>query len=331
MKTPVLISGLIALASLVSCGGKPKLEISLSDKFEGRELQLVNFVDSTVLSTVTVENGKAVIEVPDSAPVFTALTIDGRTRAFYIPESGVAQINDSTNAATGTPLNDRFAALLARLDSIEDLDDTPAYMDFALKAYNDNKDNQLGLYFGMEWIRYATSAQIDSIMDSLPQPLRTSPKTAGYLAFARLRDLTAPGQPFADLEGEDADGRKLLLSQLVKPGQYTLVDFWASWCPYCIKELPEMKALYERFQPLGLEIVGVAVRDTPDDTKASVAKHSLPWPVVFNTQRRPYDIYGFSGIPHHLLIGPDGTIVARGENVAQLEARLQQTMGLAED
>lgn len=83
------------------------------------------------------------------------------------------------------------------------------------------------------------------------------------------------------------------LSSYVKPGKYTLVDFWASWCPYCIKELPDMKQLYADYADKGFEIVGVAVRDKTDDTAAMVAKHELTWPVIYNTQRVPYDIYGF--------------------------------------
>ena len=67
--------------------------------------------------------------------------------------------------------------------------------------------------------------------------------------------------------------------------------------------------------------MGVAVRDKTDDTAAMVAKHELTWPVIYNTQRVPYDIYGFSGIPHHMLIDPDGVIVSRGESVAQIRAR----------
>lgn len=66
----------------------------------------------------------------------------------------------------------------------------------------------------------------------------------------------------------------------------------------------------------------MAVRDVPDDSKAAVKKHNITWPVVYNTQRRPYDIYGFSGIPHHMLIGPDGKIISRGETLSQIEQRL---------
>jgi len=66
----------------------------------------------------------------------------------------------------------------------------------------------------------------------------------------------------------------------------------------------------------------VAVRDLPEDTRAMVEKQEIVWPVLYNTERVPYDIYGFSGIPHHILVAPDGTIVSRGESAAQLRDRL---------
>ncbi|MBD5358248.1 MAG: TlpA family protein disulfide reductase [Bacteroides sp.] len=309
---------------LAACSHQnPTLDISLSEKFEGQKVEVMNFLDSTSLATAVVTDGKAQIVRPDSTPVFASVLIDGRTRAFYVVEPGVALVNDSTNSAIGTPLNNKFSGLLAQLDSIENLDDMGLYMDFVEKSYNENKNNPIGSYFGIEWIKYAPLNQVDSLLAIAPESLKKSPKAQHYRNFAALRAITAPGQPFIDFEGETLDGKSTTFASFVKPGKYTLVDFWASWCPYCIKELPDMASLYQRWKDNGLEIVGVAVRDTPDDSKAAVSKHNITWPVIYNTQRKPYDIYGFSGIPHHMLIGPDGKIVSRDESLSQIEARLK--------
>lgn len=318
----LIIASAISTLAISSCSKQPRLDLSLSDRFEGQTVELVNFLDSTALDTAVVTGGKATFTLPEGKPVFAAVLIDGRTRAFYITEPGEATANDSTGAATGTPLNDRFAVMLSTLDSIENLDDMPAYMEFVQKAYNESKGTPLASYFGMEWIKYADLPQVDSILADAPADLRESPKTAYYHNFARLRDNTAPGKTYVDFEGEDADGKTIPFSALIEPGTYTLVDFWASWCPYCIKEIPQLKALKEKMAGKNLRIVGVAVRDVPDNSKAAIKKHGIDWPVLFNTQRRPYDIYGFSGIPHHMLIGPDGTIISRGETADQIEERL---------
>lgn len=313
-----VLTTLITLIILAACSQSPSLSLNMSDKFDGRDVEVINFLDSTPLGSATIKDGHAVIRIDSPEPIFTAVLIDGRTRAFYISEPGTASVNDSINSAVGTPLNDKFLSILTRLDSIENTDDMDAYLRYVITAYNENKDNPIAQYLGMEWIKYASLSQIDSLLATAPQPLVQSPKTKYYVNFARLRDNTAPGRPYADIDGETADGLPVSLIKYVKEGEYTLVDFWASWCPYCIKELPEMAALHQD----GLNIVGVAVRDVPEDTKAAIGKHNITWPVIFNTQRRPYDVYGFTGIPHHLLIGPDGTIVSRGETLRQIRTRL---------
>ena len=113
---------------------------------------------------------------------------------------------------------------------------------------------------------------------------------------------------------------------MITPGKYVLVDFWASWCPYCIKELPQLKELNDKYASRGLQLIGVAVRDEEADTRAMVEKKQIPWAVMYNAKRIPYDIYGIAGIPHHILISPDGVIVSRGESAKQLDARLEKLL-----
>lgn len=320
-----IISFILGAAALIAACSheRPKLEISLSDKFEGQTVELINFLDSTSIASGVVKDGKLMMDSLPDSPLFASVLIDGRTRAFYIIEPGTATLNDSVTSAAGTPLNDKFSGMLATLDSIENIDDVAAYKRFVEQSYNENKDNPIGAYFGIEWLKYADHAKVDSILATASQELQDSPKTKYYQNFAKLRAATAPGQPYVDFEGETINGKNVRFSELVKPGVYTLVDFWASWCPYCIKKLPEMAALYDKWKDNGLEIVGVAVRDTPDDSKAAVNKHNINWQVILNTQRKPYDIYGLSGIPHLMLIGPDGKIVSRDESLSQIEARLK--------
>lgn len=81
----ILKASLLSCATALlwaSCSEQPKLNIALSDKFEGRQVELINFLDSTSIASGKVENGKLEFITPDTKPVFTAVTIDGRTRAF---------------------------------------------------------------------------------------------------------------------------------------------------------------------------------------------------------------------------------------------------------
>lgn len=321
----IFCAALMALP-LVSCKKESRIEMSFPEKYEGKTVELISFADSVPLASSTVTGGKAefISEENDSVrfPLFAQVVIDGRVRAYYVMEPGTVNLSDSMSVPSGSPLNDRLSGLMSTLDSIEDLDDMDSYTRFVEKCYNENKDNALGSYFGVEWLKYAEPSKVDSFLNVSPEGFRETRRVKYYENFARHRAMTAPGMKYIDLRGETASGKPVAMSAYIKPGKYTLVDFWASWCPYCIKELPDMLSLYADYKDKGFEIVGVAVRDKTDDTSAIVKKHSLPWPVVYNTQKVPYDIYGFSGIPHHILIGPDGVIISRGESISQIRERL---------
>ena len=142
-----------------ACKKESRIEMNFPDKYEGKTVEVMNFADSTVLASMVITDGKAslVSEENDSLrfPLFTQIAIDGRIRAYYIMEEGRVVLSDSMSVPTGTPLNERFSSMLSTLDSIENLDDMSLYLDYVETAYNDNKDNPIGLYFGIEWLKYA--------------------------------------------------------------------------------------------------------------------------------------------------------------------------------
>ena len=321
MAAALMAMGLV----FTGCKKKTEFKANLPEKFNGKEAQLIDYMDSTVVAQAMIEDGT--VEFVDitldsvSMPRFSVLMVDGRIKAYYIIEPGVA-VTDSLGYVRGTALNDRLARVLAQLDSVDNLDDSGLYADFINVKFQENRDNVIGDYLGVEMLKFADPQKVDSLLACASPEFRDSRRVRYYTAMAKKRLLTSPGQKYTDIDGETASGAPLKLSQLMKPGQYTLVDMWASWCPYCIKELPALEKLYADYKAKGLEIVGVAVRDNIDDTRNMVKKKNISWPVLYNTQRRPYDIYGFSGIPHHILIGPDGMIISRGENVEQLSQRL---------
>ena len=114
-------------------------------------------------------------------------------------------------------------------------------------------------------------------------------------------DKEAPEFTLKDLQGKDVS-----LSQF--RGKGVILDFWGSWCPWCIKGFPELKEAYEKYADK-LEIIGIDCRESEAEWRAGVEKYQLPWVNVYNPDNSPLtEEYGVQGYPTKAIIGPDGKI-----------------------
>ena len=125
----------------------------------------------------------------------------------------------------------------------------------------------------------------------------------------------------------DYDGQTHRLSDYVGRGKYALVDFWASWCGPCRREIPNLITLYEKYKNRDFTIVGVAVNDKPEATLKAIAQDSIPYPQILNTQDITPHLYGFDGIPYMVLFAPDGHILACGLRGEALNNKLAEIFG----
>ena len=104
----------------------------------------------------------------------------------------------------------------------------------------------------------------------------------------------------------DLEGKPLALTSL--RGKYVILDFWGSWCVWCIKGFPQMKEYYQKYKGK-FEILGIDCNDTEDKWKAAVKKHELPWLHVYCPKESTLlTDYGITGFPTKIIIGPDGKI-----------------------
>lgn len=114
-------------------------------------------------------------------------------------------------------------------------------------------------------------------------------------------DVTAPDFALKDLEG-----KTVKLSDF--RGKWVILDFWGSWCIWCIRGLPELKDAYAKYHDV-LEVVGVDCNETEEAWRAGVKKYDLTWVNVYNPKDSGVlDEYGVQGFPTKAIIDPEGKI-----------------------
>ena len=152
-----------------------------------------------------------------------------------------------------------------------------------------------------------------------------------YRAVLDTKLATAPGQMFTDFtviqDPDNAEASTVKFSDYVGKGKYVLVDFWASWCGPCKREIPNIAAVYDKYKGDDFDVLSVAVWDEPKATAEAAAEHGVVWNQIVNAQRIPTEIYGIEGIPHIMLVGPDGVIIKRDLRGEDIEKAVAEALG----
>jgi len=336
MKTALFASA--AAVALVACTAKAetnnyKVTVENPSVEDGSMVYLLNYDTSDKMDSTVVANGKAVFEGIVGTPAFVRLVSDGNRMGMFILEEGNINVKDGD--AEGTPFNNQlndYGAKVQELNSSfaalpqEDEAGRQAiysrYMSMTDSVMNANINNPIGYYLFLQ-------KAYDMSREELDAALAKTPALKDYTRIRRIvevfdrQDATAPGKMFTDFE-VTYDGTTHKLSDYVGKGKYTLVDFWASWCGPCMRKMPHLKEIYASYAPKGLEVLGVAVWDEPDNSLAKIEQLQLPWKQIINAQTVPTDLYGILGIPCIMLFAPDGTIVGRNFEDEELNAILAE-------
>lgn len=113
-------------------------------------------------------------------------------------------------------------------------------------------------------------------------------------------DVDAP-----DFTLTDINGKPLTLSSL--RGKYVVLDFWGSWCGWCIKGIPQMKEYYKKYAGK-FEILGIDCNDSEEAWRAAVDEYELPWLHVYCSDEKVLKDYDIQGFPTKVIITPEGKI-----------------------
>ena len=135
------------------------------------------------------------------------------------------------------------------------------------------------------------------------------------------------GQFAPEISLPSPDGKEIALSSL--KGKLVLIDFWASWCGPCRKEMPNVIKIYSKFKNKGFEIYGVSLDQDKEKWMEAITKDGINWPQV--SDLKYWDnvaarIYNVQGIPYTVLIDKDGKIIAKNLRGQELEKKIAEVL-----
>lgn len=140
------------------------------------------------------------------------------------------------------------------------------------------------------------------------------------------RKLAIGGEPL-DFNVKSTDGKTL--SPAAFKGKVLLIDFWATWCGPCVKEMPHVKQVYDKYHSKGFEIVGISLDQSRDRLDQYVKTNAIAWPQYFDGKWWNNDVavrYGIKSIPATILVDRSGKIRYKSLRGKQLENAVQQLL-----
>lgn len=128
------------------------------------------------------------------------------------------------------------------------------------------------------------------------------------------------------------DQGQKMLSECVKKGRYTLVEFWASWCTPCRHDIPHLKETYKRFHDKGFDIVSVSIDNDTTKWKKALGEEKMSWTQVCGAENEGHRkkgmiLYGANSVPRGFLIDPDGKVIHMTARGGWLNKKLIELFG----
>jgi len=113
-------------------------------------------------------------------------------------------------------------------------------------------------------------------------------------------------------------------------GKYILLDFWGTWCGPCIREIPNLKTLYDNTDKSKFEIISIVVDSPKKDLEQMISKYGITWPqIISDDSNKIKEKYGIIKYPSTFLISPEGTILAKDLRGKELETKIESLINKA--
>lgn len=271
------------------------------------------------------EPGKITVDIPSGGPQNTlpcGTPLNDSIAAFENARSSLQERMSANSKKRKEATEGEKEKLQEEYDQLNE-----DYRARLVDALAHNADNAFGVYllFNVQHFNYPdrVEAAVMKLRDNFPDNFWT--KMVGGQVEGKMRSWI--GRKYTDLTMPTTEGEELSLSDVIPNHDYTFVDFWASWCGPCLFDLPYVKEAYDKYHPMGFEIVGVSLDDNAEKWKKAIAEEGLPWIHISDLKgwgSAASKLYGINAIPFSFLVDRNGTIVARDLRMTQLMDKLDE-------
>ncbi|NDW10544.1 TlpA disulfide reductase family protein [Dysgonomonas sp. 520] len=334
-----------------------------NNKTEGRTVSLhsldLDTYDLNTISTATVKDSVAQFTGATGEPSIALLSVSGEKNPFvnFVLEPGKIFVRkDNITTFGGTILNDtlnrfnvdvrsrydaKFENLKKKADQasgneiqMKTLQEeykilSKAMMDEIFVFTKENIKNPIGEFNFLSLANYFDFDQTDELLGMLRPEISETQTVKSIKSIQDLTRATQIGQSYTNLEYPDINGKKIALSDYVGKSKIILIDFWASWCRPCLKEMPNLVEIYNKYKDKGFEIVGVSLDQDKTRWVSTSKRMNITWPQMSDLggwQSEAAQKYGVSSIPATLLLDKDGKIIAKNLVGPALEKKIAELL-----
>lgn len=328
-----ILFGLLAVVLFASC--EDKTAYTIKGTVDGVEdgTEVILYADrrgKEGVDTTTIKGGKFAFEGKLIEPVARFLVIKDHdvfkrpTLMVVEPGNITVSVNENSKAVISGTLNEKYFKFWQDVAAKkEDSFDTNSLKDFI----KENITNVLGVYLFEANAYMHSFDELKATYALVPEQYRSLPIMVKIAKNIESQENTAVGKKITDIKGLTPEGEAIALSDYAGKGKIVLIDFWASWCPPCVADMPHLVAAYAKYKDKGFEIVGVSIDHESDKWKDGIAKLGITWPQMSDLKGWESELskpYAVSSIPHTILVDKDGTIMEKQIHGKDLDAKLAE-------